>query len=417
MGRTIRRVGVFLLAVAALCVFLVVDGRLKAGEGLGFCPADARWTVVQPDLPAFWRQLQRSDSYRAVREEWDPLGAPALAVRKATGIRPLPVRWSLWMGKSLLCAGGDAGTGGCVRPGLLMRAAHAVNAVFNRSQDGVHRYGQFHYAWRDGFLIFSTSPDYVRASLEAAPFQSDPVETAFELQWRRRAVPEAFVRFHVDDGLPVEGWVDAAVTERDAPLEIPTEPEDEPLLEIAATAPADVAAVWDLLERSFEAAAAVAPPWPLALPPAVADEPPSGTSLCVLSIHESRNFESPSPTYRLSRLRPAVEAGLSQAPDRVLTEGPEGAVAESEAEPRVVEADAAVRLVWAPFARTAEARLMETAEGISDDEQRDDLLRSRVPVARGLARAGTLDLQGTSDDGRLAFSGHLAQSPALDTDG
>ena len=127
-----------ILAVVLIVAFVWLDGRVKRqASGVGFCPEDATWIAATDDFGAFWEGVGRTQAVERLRQDWPrPLAGWELAVRQATGIRPTPDRWRLWMGQPLLAAGSPDGKGLCVYPGLLLRGASSLHRLFSEGDAG-----------------------------------------------------------------------------------------------------------------------------------------------------------------------------------------------------------------------------------------------------------------------------------------
>ena len=102
----VRRWDALCVVCAFLGLFAVADYRIKrAGEGLGFHPSGAACVVVSQNLPAFCARVAATDAAARFTDETPrPFDAFELAVRKATGIRPTPLRWRVWLGPRFVWA-------------------------------------------------------------------------------------------------------------------------------------------------------------------------------------------------------------------------------------------------------------------------------------------------------------------------
>lgn len=160
-------------ALVLYCALAAVDHAVKQAPHPGYCPAQADWLAWTPNFPALWLSTAQSMLADALSEIPAWTHQAELAVRKTTGIRPTPLRFRVWLGPSILVAGQAGRWGLCAHPGLLLRVFHALNRLCGRPPDGqIYRYGDFHYAWRDGFLVVSQWPEYVRETLKASPCEA-----------------------------------------------------------------------------------------------------------------------------------------------------------------------------------------------------------------------------------------------------
>lgn len=202
--------------VASACVIVLVvgwalDEALVRTDTAGYCPPDSAWTLHAANAGVFWDHLEATDVYRTLETYHpQPIQAFEREVYWRTGIRPTGWRWRLWMGRSLLVSGNDTGWGICVHPGVLLRIVGLVSTPFTTTEEGLHRFGDLYYGWRNGFLVFSPSNDIVQASLSGDPTQE--FETAredSEIALSLLAAPDAVIRLKAEDGWPVSGSIAA----------------------------------------------------------------------------------------------------------------------------------------------------------------------------------------------------------------
>ncbi|MCX5771908.1 MAG: hypothetical protein NTZ09_16780 [Candidatus Hydrogenedentes bacterium] len=169
MRKRIRGWRALLVALALLAAVVLIDTGLTRAHAL-WCPKDPQWVVTSLNFPEVYRNFLATDLAKALNDEApEHYAAWQLAVRQATGIRPTPLRWRVWLGRRFLVAVSDDGWGACVRPGLLLRAADFLRGL-GRWRPLVRQFGPYYYAWRDGALIFSKSEKYVLDCLDAEPF-------------------------------------------------------------------------------------------------------------------------------------------------------------------------------------------------------------------------------------------------------
>ncbi|MBN2310032.1 MAG: hypothetical protein JXR94_13750 [Candidatus Hydrogenedentes bacterium] len=450
------------IAVLACCVWL--DARIKEGgpAGAGYCPADATWTAAAEDFSALWRQAADTNAIARVREEWPrPLSNIELAVRKATGIRPTPSRWHLWMGRRFLMAGSPDGVGLCVYPGLLMRAAHLVHRATlraGRGDDGVFRFGELSYGWREGYLIVSRSRPYVAASLAAPPAAVEESLGDDELRVAWRGPSPAQFRMRAADGFPVSGRIRLEITERAAPLTLPDAWAEPPAASITATDWADVHALLAFIEEPFAGnphwdeakrlAAIVPRQWALDPLDAGWDASADQCALALIGLEFSGTLPVPRAALVLRPARPAdgphplapllgpVDAipyewqgypgvlaplagenlalclGRDERDWLATTQEPVmAALVGSLAAGPAVPADVAVRLRWEPVGAAVEQAMVAMGEmELAGERNKADVAADLLPVARGLARLGLLELEGEAQDGWVEFEGFLARA-------
>jgi hypothetical protein len=426
MRRRIVKGLALLAAVAALAVGVRIDATLKRPAGPGYVPENAQWVAAARDFPAFWAGLRASDSYERLSENWHPLRDFELQTRFATGIRPTPARWRLWLGRAILAGGYGGEYGLCARPGVLLRVAHALHAPFGKAGDGIYRFRSLYYAWRDGFLIASHSEDYVRRCLEAPPRRINAPKTADELRIEWSKPLRARVDLRGADGIPVRGSVRGAATNRDAPLTLAGVAGPEALVQASGSRPSDVMALWDLFQRALDGMPVGSEARRLLPEPGAASMPnpqaPVDEAACAVlaPTQEGRvRFET------LWFLKPgsAGAVGLGAVEGAVTAETGTGIVvagspelaerfaAQELPEAADVKADLSLRVNWEPAAAAAEQHIRQLAEaGAFPKRDPQEVEMDFVPPLRGLGALGTLTLTGRVEGQAILFEGHLAEA-------
>ena len=170
---------------------------------------------MSPDFPSFCAKVADTDAAALPHRDPRPFEAFELAVRKATGVRPTPLRWDVWMGPRFVWSRWNGTQGMCAHPGLLLRAVHAWRSLWGARPDaeGVYACAGQYYAWRDGFLLVSPSPEYVKAALDSPLVDQlhEGNDTSLLVQWN-----DGDLRVH-RTGLPVEGTLNQALQSRANP--------------------------------------------------------------------------------------------------------------------------------------------------------------------------------------------------------
>lgn len=214
MRKRIRGWRGWLAAVALLTALALADLVLARGP-VAYCPEDARWVVTAADFPAFYRDLLETDLAKAVNDEAPEHYAEwQLAVRQATGIRPTPLRWRVWLGPRLVAAASDDGWGACVRPGIILRVADSLRGL-GGWRPAVRQFGPYYYAWRDGALIFSKSEKYVLASFEAEPFDPPRLPMTSEVWAFESRAARSAVCIRPGRHIYVTGWLETGAPDPD----------------------------------------------------------------------------------------------------------------------------------------------------------------------------------------------------------
>jgi hypothetical protein len=459
--RILRGWRVFLVTLVVLGCCAWLDTQIKARAGIdGYCPDNAAWIVATQDFGTLWRRASQTSAVERLCEEWPrPLAGVELAIRKATGIRPTPARWRLWMGDRLLVAGSDLGSGLCVYPGVLTRMVHWVRRATLRGgrQDGVYAFGDLHYAWRNGFLIASRSRGYVAASLDAQPPDLPAADRRDEVRcvWRGRRESTFCVR--PDEGFPVEGRVRVAITERATPLTLTHAWPEPPLFAVTATSPEDLGTLLAALGQPFSDTAGwqeivrissvIRRQWGVGELPEGWNKGLSQCGFALLDVDTSQSLPVPELALILRGTRPAAgphplqplfdafdavpyqwqgqpggfHAVLGQGISACLGRSGRDWIATSR-EPAMdalvgqlasgpaTNADATVRLRWDAAGTAAESVVNRMAglELLGRQNKRDAAMMW-LPMTRGIARAGVLELDGDVNNGWLTFHGCLAR--------
>ena len=452
------------VAAFVVCVALgAVDRQWKAAPHPGYCPEDATWVVQARDFPLFWDALKRLDVARTVGERLPrEVHAVELAVRQAAGVRPTPARWRVWFGARFLCAGKRGQWGFCVRPGLLARAADYANRIAGAShpEGDVRRYGRFHYAWREGYLIVSPSRDYVFGAL-AAPVSSGGgavSSDSLRVQWRAPCAGEILV--HASEGLPVSGRLSVAVSGSGEDLLSARIWPDRPMLVVAGRAWEDwvkllsgVAPVF-AETQGFRALRHFGTPlwqaWRLPPPQTGGDADVREFSLALAGVDVSETL--PIPEFALALRAEGPISALESHPLYPLAEAAEPLPYAWREQPGVIapllgeklslclaadgaywlattqeplmqkivgrleegpgtRADLVLHVDWEKTAEAGAALLRRAAQlelfPRMDARKAEQKL---IPFTQALASMGTLDLQGRGHGDHLRFSGFLARA-------
>ncbi len=192
---------------------LAVDSYLKNAPHLGYYPSDATWVAYTNETGKFWQALNATFfSARLRRDGHNPLQQWESDMRASMGLRSTPARWSSWIGRSLVAARGDGGVGVCLRPGLLLRAAEIVGRALGTvsESNGISRYGDWAFTWRDGYLLASHSVSAVVSLRDSSSIIEHGILSesgAAGLRWR--AERDGEIMLSPDDGLPLRGWIAA----------------------------------------------------------------------------------------------------------------------------------------------------------------------------------------------------------------
>ena len=400
-----------------------IDSRLKSPSGEVYRPAAVDWTVTTPNLALFWSNAGMCDAVRRFALEWPPLSAFELAVRKNTGIRPTPSRWRLWLGPTFSASGSKDEVGYCVHPGLLLHAAHRLLATLGTKPDsGVFQYRTWHYAWRNGSLVFSDSADYVRAALDAPPVRLDPELRSGQVRLERFGDAPATLTLAAGKTVRVQGSLGIPVAARGKILAFaaPAGNEPTPLFEAAAPSPADLANLAHALDVALAplagwkaVSAAIRPllaPAPTEAP--AADAQPTSSSVLVFDLRT----EGQAPLTLQAALSTAFLSDPANPSSAILRTSATDAttsklVAEGYATPEPVEGDVVLRADWQRVGQAALAFMQAKAEAGELGEGGFEAIEKdyKAPLM-ALRQLGTVRLVGQAKEGKLEFSGDLTST-------
>lgn len=158
-------------------------------------------TIASEDWPGFWAGLLDTPAGSvAVTALSRQMGAIEREVRLATGIRPTPLRWSVWLGDRALLSVRDGHGLLCVRPGLLMRAAEFAGlAPLPAAGHAVA------HAWNDGYLLYFFGPREGEVPRAGAALDPEAGGDAPAVQIQFPGEGEGFhLRWEAAPGWPVE---------------------------------------------------------------------------------------------------------------------------------------------------------------------------------------------------------------------
>lgn len=232
--------GWYFLLFAITCVFgvlLLNEWVAVSAPVAGYFPADAQFIITSSDFGYFWTLLYLSDAGLALRHEVPlPLKDWELVVRHETGIRPTPIRWRVWLGRNLVASKSPEGFGICVYPGVLLRALELgrrlATSLSLDSTDSVDMFGNYYYAWHNGYLIVSRSKSFVLAVQRGNEISKKglPDRTAIEIRYTGE--PAWNVTLYAKNGLPYQGVVQARLVPATGPLTLVHACPERPLLSV-----------------------------------------------------------------------------------------------------------------------------------------------------------------------------------------
>ncbi len=211
----LKRWGPLAAVFAILALTALVDTRLKTSDRYGYAPADTDWLAASDDFGQFWAGIEQSDTMAILMETGPhPLAGLSATFRRAVGIRPTPGRWNVWLGPRLVAWQRGDERGFCVRPGVLVRAAHLLHLSTRTTiQDTrVYRHRELFYTWRDGFVVAATSPADLATAAEVTTARIGRAGHPRELRFTAHIPEEVRLHFQGADGLPVSGSLRLALS-------------------------------------------------------------------------------------------------------------------------------------------------------------------------------------------------------------
>ncbi|GMW00107.1 MAG: hypothetical protein AMXMBFR84_12450 [Candidatus Hydrogenedentota bacterium] len=460
-----RWVFVLLVAFGSGVLFWVDDQMKDAPKFNGFHPENASWVLQCGNLPRFWLHAQQTPELQTIATDRPEIfNRFELQTRKLTGIRPSPLRWSIWLGKRMVMAESPEGAGICVYPGLLTRIITSAyqNTIAPNAINGVWRVGGIFYGWREGHLIASNTMLYVQASLNGRrAVAPDRPLTPFEalLSWGDGLTNQ--LRVAATEGFPFSGHLTDHFTPRTEPLTLTDAWPSSPLFAVTAsqwndmvTAYGQVRGLLSLYDgwTAFESFASLLwREWQLGeLPPDwEVDAGISEMTLTILKVDADEMFPVPdgvlvmrthNPTTGMDHpLKPLVapiqaiphewenQPGdyvpllgeklsicLGRNDEDFLAANSEGAMTDALSRLRKGEsarADLTFRMNWGAMGTAMAAVLRQTAGyELVPGRNRGEILESIVPQLEAMAPLGELTIVGKAQGERLLFQGTLCRS-------
>lgn len=455
---------ILVLVFAGIAALALADWRIALAPHQGHVPEDCSVVAFAPNPRVFWNGVANSRAVERLAEELPrPLWKLELEIRESTGIRPTPLRWRVWLGYRTMLGVSPDGAGISTHPGLLLRAVHKARSVFVKPDDrGIFTYRDLYYAWRGGFLIASRSKEYVAKAVAAEPTETITHFAFAEsnealLLWRH--APRGFVVVRGDDPLPVRGEVESFITGASAPMTLAEAWPEPPMLSLTCARWEDAATIAKALTQplnhfsawssALEAARLVWREWDLGAFPNTWDPAITHLSIGVTEIDEDGAIPVPvvAMLWRAERsigrqhpLAPLADAaGLSipfewhrspgllvplMGPQVSLCLGRSGrdwiattnertmdALVGSlqDVEARDTNTVAVLQADWERLGLWAERFLMQVSDlEVFPGMDRDDVAHEVSPVARGIARLGSLRLSLGHMKDALWIEGHLA---------
>jgi hypothetical protein len=437
------------------------DDTLKRGADPGYLPANYDAYLLSHDFPRFCSAMEQTNAGESLlREVPRSVGDLQLAVRQTTGIRATPLRWRLWLGYTLLAGEADGARGICVRPGLLIRLAHGFNRVMGptMSESGHYRYGPYSYAWHDGYLIVSSSPDYVTASVQASQPDLEAPRFKSEVCLAWRGETPGVVHLEAADDWPVAGHVALDQPIEKASLSLAEAWPESPMLALTTARWQDTQTMLKMLAEPFRdrqplprlasLGRSLWADWKLNPLPEDWDATVDQLSVAVMDI----DFDDDTPVPELAAiLRESGDMRLAEHPLAPLTTGLEQIpyfwtderdrivpimgepfslclsrydsgwlvasrssamvpLAERPAQTAPIRGDVVLHADWNKIGLAAEALLMRLGKWeLVADATLDQVERTRIPYAHAVREWGHLRVIGQWERHELHFTGHLAQ--------
>lgn len=139
------KVGAVLLLLLGLLAAWLEDARMKRWPTPGYALLGEA-LLATGDWPGCWQELVATPAGKGVSKALSrQIHGLERDVRLASGVRPTPTRWSLWLGNRIVVSiDGDRWLA-CVRPGLLYRgyrAALSTLGILPPPVDGLDHFWQ-----------------------------------------------------------------------------------------------------------------------------------------------------------------------------------------------------------------------------------------------------------------------------------
>ena len=244
--RMIIKFAVFSLAFALYYLLGNLDYILKQAPHEGYHPVAADNILFVPSFPVFWNAFEQSHAGTLFASEFSNVKYDLeLGVRKASGIRPTPTRWQLWLGSQMLAANHGGAWGACFYPGILLRSAGVLHTLLGSEVDelGIRKFGDLFYTWYDGFFIVSSHHSYIRAVLESPVTSDTSIVASDSLAYQRNDDDtELMLEIQASHDIFLRGYIsDSRFSGGGKPFETIDLPEDilKPLVIFGATNWAD----------------------------------------------------------------------------------------------------------------------------------------------------------------------------------
>ncbi len=454
----VRRWGPLLGALACLAVLGVVNAALKRAPVTGYCPDAAQWVLSTEDAGTLCSSFAGTRVGKGVTKAFGEfLGNFERDVRLRFGIRPTILRWRVWMGDYLVIASTPKGTGASVRPGVLLWTVERVHRLLKgaaAASGDISSYGSWYYGWHQGFLVFSTSRDYVEGALNGQGVKHSGARDA--VLFRSLGADGFNVTICGTPGIPISGSVRSSVQHGSFALTLPESWPNPPILSLSVRKPeelaglAQVAKPWlegprlQLLAAYFETV------WNRWDVPGLGDGWDAGvseTSLALTDVDMASAFPMPvlscvmrgggavagkhpleaiagnSPSYpaewngelglRIPWLGEDLTLCLGRSGRDWLATSREPAMAQLAAERRDgpdVDADVALRIDWAKAGHVLSQLMPQLADwGFLPEMNQRDAERRFGPLFDFLSKLGEASVNGRYVRDRLVFDGFLAK--------
>lgn len=437
----------YVLIALTVVVLVWIDHGLKSSPILGYRPANAEWTIATGDFGKSWTGFEETRVVQTLRAETPfPIDDLILSVRRATGVRLTPARWRTYLGRRFVASTSPDGSGWSARPGLLLRGLSLVHSTFFATSlgDDMHSFGALAYTLHDGFLLVSSSTDYLRAARDAdpLPMDEDVPDAGFSLH--KAGPSEWTMTISAEEGLPINGQANIEIAGRTKPLTLAGAWPEKPLLAITGSNPRQlIATLTDLLDtipgsdRFTQSMAEMG-----FMLPQYTGKGGAEFAFAVLDVDTSRTLAVPEMALVLRGVRPqmsvmppaqsipfewnghpgwirpwlgekfavcwtADENHLYYANQQSIMARTVGRMETSS--PSTAHIDLA--LDWAKFSRVAADLVREAADHeLLPRMNRSDAESLVLPYFFSLAQFGSLHVQGKSDGSTVEFTGRLADT-------
>ncbi len=245
----------FAFVFLVLLSLLINEWVAVSAPAAGFVLPEAEVVILSADFGAFWRLAESTHTFALIRKEVPlPLKDWELRARLSVGMRPTPERWRLWLGRNLVYSVSPKGTTFSFYPGAFLRMLDWGRRVFVSDMNengGFHVFGDYVYAWRNGFLLVSLSREALAELLKGECLSRDIFADKDTIEIRSLIEPRFRIKVSAKNGFPIEGMVNVNMQRAGDGLVFSETFEKEAIVSISSSTPANLKVLGDTCEKLF----------------------------------------------------------------------------------------------------------------------------------------------------------------------